>query len=49
MINHLVVTTPFLNFIRGDVIADATKIADVMSSEYKKFVTKILAPNTSKG
>jgi hypothetical protein len=49
MINHLVVTTPFLNFIRGDIIADATKIDEVMATEYKKFVTKVVAPNTSKG
>jgi hypothetical protein len=49
MINHLVVTMPFLNFVRGDIIADAAKIADVMGSEYKKFVTKVIAPNTSKG
>ena len=49
MTNHLVVTMSFLNFVRGDIIADATKIADVMATEYKKFVTKVIAPNTSKG
>jgi hypothetical protein len=49
MTNHLVVTTPFLNFVRGDIIADATEIAHVMATEYKKFVTKVIAPNTSKG
>jgi hypothetical protein len=49
MTNHLVVTTPFLNFVRGDIIADAAKIDEVMASEYRKFVTKVIAPNTSKG
>ncbi len=49
MTNHLVVTTPFLNFVRGDIIADATKIDEVMATEYRKFVTKVIAPNTSKG
>lgn len=49
MTNHLVVTTPFLNFTRGDIIADPTKIDEVMATEYKKFVTKVIAPNTSKG
>jgi hypothetical protein len=49
MINHLLVTAPFLKFVRGDIIADATKIDEVMATEYKKFVTKITAPSTSKG
>ena len=49
MTNHLVVTTPFLNFVRGDIIADATKIDEIMATEYRKFVTKVIAPNTSKG
>jgi hypothetical protein len=49
MTNHLVVTTPFLNFVRGDIIADATKMEEVMATEYKKFVTKVIAQNTSRG
>jgi hypothetical protein len=49
MTHQLVVTTPFLNFVRGDIIADATKIDEVMATEYRKFVTKVIAPNTSKG
>jgi hypothetical protein len=49
MINHLVVTISFLNYVRGDIIADATKIDEVMDTEYRKFVTKVIAPSTSKG
>ncbi len=49
MIKQLVVTRPFCNFIRGDVIADASKIAEIMATEHSKSVTKVIAPNTSKG
>jgi len=49
MTNRLVVTTPFLNFVRGDIIDDVKKIGEIMATEYKKFVTKVIAPNTSKG
>jgi hypothetical protein len=49
MTHHLVVTKSFLNFVRGDIIADAAKISDILATEYRKFVTKVAAPNTSKG
>jgi hypothetical protein len=49
MTSHLVVTRPFLSFVRGDVIADAGKVGEVLDTEYKKFVTKVAKPNTSKG
>lgn len=49
MIKQLVVTRPFYNFIRGDVIADASKIDEIMATEHSKSVTKVIAPNTSKG
>lgn len=49
MTNHLVVKRPFLNFIRGDVIVDQTKVVEIMSGEYRKFITKILLPTTPKG
>lgn len=49
MTHHLVVTKPFLNFVRGDIIADAEKIRDILSTEYKRFVTKVAPPNPSKG
>jgi len=49
MEHHLVVIKPFLKFIRGDIISDATQIGEVMAGEYKRFVTKILVSNTSKG
>jgi hypothetical protein len=49
MTHHLVVTKPFLSFVRGDIIADATKISEILSTEYKKFVTKVAPPTTPKG
>ena len=44
MINHLVVTKPFLNFVRGDIIADAAKISEILSTEYKKIRHEGCAP-----
>ena len=49
MISHLVVTKPFLTFVRGDIIADATKIGEILATEYKKFVNKVAMPHASKG
>jgi hypothetical protein len=49
MTHHLVVAKPFLNYVRGDVIADATKVSEILSTEYKKFVTKFALPTASKG
>jgi hypothetical protein len=49
MTHHLVVTKPFLSFVRGDIIADASKVSDILSTEYNKFVTKFALPTTSKG
>jgi hypothetical protein len=49
MIRQLVVTKPFHTFVRGDVIADATKISEIMATEHSKSVTKVIAPNISKG
>ncbi len=49
MIQHLVVLKPFLNFVRGDVIAEADKIAKVLNADYKKFITKVALPNAPKG
>ena len=49
MIHHLVVTKPFLNFVRGDIIADATKAMHVLAGEYRKFVTKISTPSAVEG
>lgn len=49
MTYQLIVTKPFLNFGRGDVITDATKISELLLTDYKKFVTKVLVANTSKG
>jgi hypothetical protein len=49
MTHHLVVTRPFLQFVRGDLIADATKVAEILASDYRKFVNKVVTPANSKG
>jgi hypothetical protein len=49
MTHQLVVTKSFLNFVRGDIIAEAEKVGEILSTEYKKFVTKVALPVTSKG
>lgn len=49
MVQHLVVLKPFLNFVRGDIIADAEKIREVLDTEYRKFITKVAPPNALKG
>ena len=49
MTHHLVVIKPFLSFVRGDIIADAAKITEILSTEYKKYVTKVALPVASKG
>jgi len=49
MIQHLVVLKPFLNFVRGDVIAEADTISTILDTEYKKFITKVALPNAPKG
>ena len=46
---HLVVSKPFLGFARGDIIADAAKITEILLSDYKKFVTRVASPIASKG
>jgi hypothetical protein len=46
---QLVVTKPFLGFVKGDVIADAAKIAEILASDYKRSVTRVASPATSKG
>jgi hypothetical protein len=46
---HLVVTKPFLDFVRGDIIADVIKIGEVLASEHQKFVTRVASNNSLKG
>jgi hypothetical protein len=49
MTHHLVVTKPFLNYVRGDIIVDVLKISEILASEQKKFVTRVALSTTSKG
>jgi hypothetical protein len=46
---HLVVTKAFLNYSRGDVIADIHNIQSIMAAEYRHFVTRVARPTASKG
>ena len=49
MIKHLVVLRPFLDFVRGDIIADAGKITEILGTEYRKFITKVASSDAPKG
>ena len=49
MTHRLVVTKPFLNFVRGDIIVDEAKTIEILAGEHQKFVTKVVASVTSKG
>jgi hypothetical protein len=46
---HLVVTRSFLNFVKGDIIADVSRIGEILASDHKKFVTKVAVSSTPKG
>lgn len=46
---HLVVTKPFQNFVRGDVITELMKIEEVLANDYKQFVTKVALIQTEEG
>jgi hypothetical protein len=49
MTHYLVVTKKFLDYVRGDIISDAAKIAEIQSTEYRKFVMKVALPMATKG
>jgi hypothetical protein len=49
MTHRLVVTKPFLNFVRGDIIVDVAQTIAILASEHQTFVTKVVAPATSEG
>jgi hypothetical protein len=49
MTHHLVVTKPYLNFVQSDIIAEITKVREILSTEYKKFATKVALSTTPKG
>jgi hypothetical protein len=47
MANHLVVTRPFLNFVRGDLVTDPAKVAEILEGDHRRFVTKVTVRATS--
>ena len=49
IMHHLVVTKPFLDYVRGDIIDDMNKVSEILAAEYRKFVTKVAPPNGGRG
>ncbi len=49
MAHRLVVTKNFMNFVRGDIIVDAAKVAEILAGEHQKFVTKVIAAAAPEG
>lgn len=47
--HHLVVIKPFLGYVRGDIIDEVNKVTEILTTEYKKFVTTIARSNAVKG
>lgn len=41
---HLVVVKPFAGFTRGDVVADAARIEEVLKGEHAPSVVRVVAP-----
>lgn len=41
---HLVVVRPFAGLARGDVVADAVQITEILSSEHARCVVRVMTP-----
>ena len=41
---HLVVVRPFAGLARGDIVADAARIAEILNSEHAHDVVRVVAP-----
>jgi hypothetical protein len=41
---HLVVVRPFSDLARGDIVADAIRIDDIMNSEHARCVVRVVTP-----
>ncbi len=41
---HLVVVRPFAGLARGDVVADAARIAEILKCEHAHDVVRVIAP-----
>jgi hypothetical protein len=46
---HLVVTRPFLGYVRGDIIGDVATVREVLDSDYKRFVVRVSLSVSSEG
>lgn len=49
MVCYLFVKDPFLGHVRGDLITDIEKIRDILSSDHKRFVTRVALSQALKG
>jgi hypothetical protein len=41
---HLVVVRPFGDLARGDIVADAIRIAEILNSEHARCVVRVVTP-----
>ena len=44
MVIHLIVVRSFGDLARGDVVADAARIAEILSSEHARCVVRVVTP-----
>ncbi len=41
---HLVVVRPFAGLARGDIVAETTRIAEILKSEHARNVVRVVNP-----
>ena len=46
---HLVVVQAFAGLTRGDIVADATQIAEILAGEHAHSVVRVAAPSPKEG
>jgi hypothetical protein len=46
---HLVVVKPFGGFVRGDIVSDPTRVAEILNSEHVRFVVRVAASASKEG
>ena len=49
MLYCLFVKDSFFDYVRGDLITNVDEIYDILLGDYRRFVTKVALPQTSKG
>lgn len=46
---HLVVARQFGNFVRGDIVTDTARIAQILNGEHARFVVRVVASVNKEG